>query len=134
MSEVDVAAGDRNPRARAILLAALLVPIGLATKQSSTAWVADHLGGAVYVTFFCFAVLALRPGESRVRVVLLVTLATCGIEVLQLSKAGWLESARATRPGGMLLGSSFSWADFPFYALGGVAAWLIEAAASRERS
>ncbi|MDA1265225.1 MAG: DUF2809 domain-containing protein [Planctomycetota bacterium] len=121
-------------RARAVLLALLLVPVGLATKQSSVGWVADHLGGAVYVMFFCFVVFAGRPTASRLAVVAGVTLATCLIECLQLSSADWLEAIRATRPGGMLLGASFSWADFPFYALGGAAAWVIDAVVPRPRS
>lgn len=124
----------RVTRVRPALIALLLVPAGLATKQSSIGWVADHLGGALYVTFFCFVVLSLWPRTGRLTVVVGVTLATCGIEFLQLSSADWLEAIRATRLGGMLLGASFSWTDFPFYALGGAAAWVIDAVVPWPRS
>ena len=120
-----------GPRVRAALLAALCVPLGLATKRSDIDWVAGHLGGAVYVVFFCCVWLAARPSARPAVVATVVTLATCGVELLQLSDAAWLEALRGTRAGGLLLGSTFSWGDLPYYGLGGVLAWVLARAALR---
>ena len=70
-----------------------VVPLGLGAKQCPVGWVADHLGGSVYVAFFCFVIFALKPGANRLRVVAGVTLATCVVEFLQLWNAPWLEAA-----------------------------------------
>lgn len=91
------------------------------------AWVAAHLGGTLYVAFFYFLARSVHPEGRRGSVALLVTLATCGVEALQLSDASWLETLRSTTPGALVLGSTFSWIDFPFYALGGLLAPFMDA-------
>jgi hypothetical protein len=115
-------------RVRAVAFAsmALCVPVGLATKRypiEGAEWVQGSVGGALYVTFFCLAALVVWP-RARAWVIAAAALgATCGVEVLQLWHPGWLEAIRATRPGGLLLGSTFVWADFPWYFIGAALGW-----------
>ncbi len=121
---------DRRSRTRvrrphAILSALVCVPVGLATKRAPLAAVADHGGGSIYVMFWSFVVFALVPRAPRGVTVVAVVVATFGIEFLQLVDGGWLDAARSHRLGRLLLGTVFSWGDFPAYAVGGLGAWWL---------
>ncbi len=50
---------------------------------------------------------------------------TCVIEFLQLWHPSWLQTIRATRPGRLVLGTHFSWWDFPAYFVGGAMSWIV---------
>lgn len=107
----------------------LLVPIGLGTKiyeGPGQALIQAHVGGVAYVTFFALFGLALWPRAGAFVVSIAAFLGTCAVEVLQLWHPPWLDAIRATRPGGLLLGSTFSIDDFAWYALGGIVGygWL----------
>jgi hypothetical protein len=102
----------------------LLIPLGLATKLVNgpglPGWIHDHLGGTFYVTFFC---LVFSPIFPRTRPWILaggVLAATGLLECLQLWRPPFLEAARRTTPGALLLGTTFSPADFPPYFLGAI--------------
>lgn len=122
---------DATTRFRAAVAAALCVPLGLGAKRAPADgiadWVADHFAGALYVVFWCCAAFAVFPRATRGTVVSAVLLLTFGVEFLQLSDAGWLESLRARRLPALVLGSTFSWTDFPYYAAGALAAWWLAA-------
>lgn len=114
-----------SQRRRLVVLAGILVPLGIATKLYAgpgSTWIGGHLGGSVYVTFWCVLVLAIWPHLSAVRVAVAVLVCTTGIEFLQLWHPPILEAARGTLLGQALLGSSYSWVDIPYYALGAAAA------------
>lgn len=118
----------RSRRVRAALIALVLIPIGIGTKLYTgpgAAWVMGNLGGAVYVTFWAFAAVVLRPVWSIRSAALGAFVATSLIEVLQLWHPPFLESLRATVPGQALLGGVFAWMDYPFYALGAFAAVVV---------
>lgn len=104
----------------------VIVPLGLATKRypiEGLAWVQENSGGALYVVFFCLAALLVWP-RARIWIIALAVLAaTCGVEVLQLWHPPWLEAIRDTTPGALVLGSTFVWADFPFYFIGAALGW-----------
>jgi len=53
-----------------------------------------------------------------------VCVATCGLEFLQLWQPPFLQAARATLPGRMVLGNSFTWSDFPSYFAGSFLGWV----------
>ena len=112
-------------RFRLILLLAVLVPLGLATKfyeGSGSAWVQAHAGGFLYVLFWCFLALVIRPLLSPAVVGVTVFLITSILEFLQLWHPPALQMMRSTFLGQALLGSYFSWSDFPYYAAGAVVA------------
>lgn len=110
------------------LLALLLVPLGVATKLyagPAEFWVRAHAGGVLYVMFWCWTLLALRPHWPARTVAAVVLAATCVLEFMQLWHPAPLQAVRATALGHALLGSAFSWSDFPHYLLGAVlAAWI----------
>ncbi len=96
------------------------------TRAALPSWWRDHGGGIPYVFFwisFCFVLLPYR--RWIVPISLGVTAVTCLLEFLQLWKPPWLMEIRATRFGAALLGSGFTWADFPPYFIGGVLGVLV---------
>lgn len=132
MSEV------RLSRKRLLLALAITIPLGFATKFYRGAGqdlVNNYLGGVLYEVFWVFAVLFTRPAFSRGRVGVGVFALTCMLETLQLWHPPLLEAIRTTFLGRTLIGTTFSWWDFPCYAAGClVAVWLcqwLQAAAQR---
>jgi hypothetical protein len=105
-------------RARLALALAIVVPLGFATKLADAELVRGYLGGVLYVVFWILLVLLLRPQLRPESVAGYVFLATAALEAAQLWHPPWLERLRATFLGHALLGSTFSWWDFPCYALG----------------
>jgi prepilin signal peptidase PulO-like enzyme (type II secretory pathway) len=104
----------------------VVVPLGLATKRCHVGgleWIAENVGGALYVVFFCLAAMLVWPRARAGVVALVVLLATCAVELLQLWHPPWLEAIRGTLPGALVLGSTFVWADFPWYFVGAVLGW-----------
>lgn len=110
---------------RLLAVVAVLVPLGFATKLyrgPAEAWVHGSLGGVFYVCFWCLAVLALRPRLPPWRVATVVLAITSALEFLQLWHPPLLQQIRATFLGRTLIGTTFSWSDFPYYAAGALAA------------
>ena len=105
-------------RARLALALGVVVPLGFATKLTDAELVRGYLGGVFYVVFWILLVLLIRPRLRPRSVAVTVFLATCALEAAQLWHPPWLEEVRATFLGHALLGSTFSWWDFPCYAVG----------------
>jgi hypothetical protein len=104
----------------------LVTPLGFFTKFYSgpgSSWVASHAGGFLYVVFWIFVVLASFPELSRLSVTVAVVIATCVLEFGQLWHPPLLEPIRSTFLGHAVLGATFAWSDFPYYAAGGLAAY-----------
>jgi hypothetical protein len=127
-----------NPRAYSVdvnslrrvylVLLAVVTPLGIATKFYSgpgATWVSSSAGGFFYVVFWILCVLVLAPRLSSRRVTAGVLLVTCALEFLQLSHPSFLERFRSTFFGQVLIGTTFSWLDFPFYALGALAGYAL---------
>ena len=105
----------------------IVVPIGFATKFYSgpaTLWVKHSLGGVWYEIFWCLLLSLFGPTRRAGSIVAVVFLATCGVEFSQLWRPPWLEDLRNFFLGTTLLGTSFTWSDFPYYALGCSLGWL----------
>jgi hypothetical protein len=120
--------GAANPRRRLLLCLAFLLPVGLASKLIPGQWawwIRDYGGGVLYVVFWTLVLAALRLDWRRRTVVLTVLAITCSLEFLQLWHPAPLEAVRATFVGHGLLGSTFSWWDFPHYLLGSLIATAI---------
>ena len=100
---------------------------GLATKFYQGpfhSWVNNSAGGILYVIFFCLLSSLIFPGARSVMIALAVFTGTSLLEILQLWHPVWLESIRNSFAGAILIGSTFSWLDFPHYAIGSLIAWL----------
>jgi Protein of unknown function (DUF2809) len=111
----------------AILLSLIAIaPIGYWVRFSKfldAAWLHDALGSVAYEIFWILLWVLLIPKVLPSRAAIAVCLATCAIEFLQLWQPAWLQALRATLPGRLVLGNTFSWADFPAYAIGSLAGW-----------
>jgi len=80
-----------------------------------------------FIAIFC----TLIPNRRYLLAIALwVTLATCGLEFLQLWQPEWLTQFRATTFGAALLGTTFVWGDIPPYFIGGLAGYAMMALAS----
>lgn len=122
-------------RAMLALAAILIIAIGLTTRLPGIAWppiVAKYLGSALWGAMVYCIVAWLRPDWRTARLVLVASCVAAAIEFSQLWHPAWLDAFRATRPGVLLLGRFFAWADILAYLAGiGVAAATDAALASR---
>lgn len=117
----------RNDRQRTTLALLVIVPVGFATKFYSgpaAHWVNNLLGGLFYDLFWCLFFFCLFPSARPRWIVAPVFLATCVLEILQLWHPPVLEAIRHYFLGRTLLGTTFSWLDFPFYVAGCALGWF----------
>jgi hypothetical protein len=114
-------------RYRTGLLLAGLVPLGLYSKFYGgpwADWVNNSLGGVFYVLFWCLVVFWCLPQVRPPWIALPVLSVTCLLEGLQLWHPPFLEWLRSYWMGQILLGTTFSWSDFPYYFIGAGLGWL----------
>jgi hypothetical protein len=82
-------------------------------------WVRFYVSGAVYEIIWCLFLFFFWPRKAYfVRIPVIVFILTCILEFLQLWKAEFLQTFRATLIGMALIGTDFVWLQFPFYVLG----------------
>jgi len=106
---------------------AVIVPLGLYTKfyaGPAAEWVNNSLSGVLYVVFWCLFILLLVPGARPGVIAVSVLAITCALELAQLWHPPFLEWARRVFIGRALLGTHFTWSDYPYYALGSGIGWL----------
>ena len=88
-------------------------------------WVNDYSGDILYEIFWCLLIFWFVPRQKIIPIVALyVFIFTCVLEILQLSQATFLQIIRSTSIGRLLIGTTFSWWDFPHYFLGSCLGWL----------
>jgi hypothetical protein len=118
--------GDRH---WLVILSLLSVTfLGLSSKfyrGFARSWVNDYAAGIWYEVFWCLlAFWFVRQKSAIVLIPLGVFALTCLLEFLQLWHPPLLELARSPLIGRFLLGTTFSWWDFPHYAIGSLLGWL----------
>jgi hypothetical protein len=120
---------ERSRRYGLVLLLLLLTAaVGLYSKLYTgpgASWVNNSLSGVIYEIFWCLAVLLFLPRVRAWKIAAWVLVITCFLEVLQLWRQPHLETVRATFIGRALLGTSFTWLDFPYYVVGCGIGWLL---------
>lgn len=114
---------------RAILFVAVvgIIPLGLATKMYQgigQAWVEHFLGDVLYQMLWIMLICLIWVRASAAKVAISVFLAASAIEFLQLWQPPFLQMARSSVLGKLILGTTFTWWDFPYYFLGSVFGWL----------
>lgn len=105
----------------------VIVPVGFASKFYSGPaedWVRNSLSGAFYVIFWCLLLFFFCHRLKPATIALMVLLITCSLEFLQLWRPTPLEYLRKTFIGRAVLGTTFTWSDFPYYGLGAVIGWI----------
>ena len=110
-------------RTRILACLTVVIPAGFATKLyagTGAYWVNSHAGGVLYVCFWVLVAIFIRPETRPWAASALVFTGTCLLEALQLLSTPALTVIRSTFLGHALIGSTFSWWDFPHYLLGGV--------------
>lgn len=123
-----VAPAIQKFRCCVLQLLAIVVPLGFASKfyaGPAQFWVGGHFGGILYVAFWILLVLLIWPTLSSRLVAFTVLGITCVLEVLQLWQPSALGAVRSTFMGHALIGSTFSWWDFPNYVLGSILGVLL---------
>ncbi|MEM7313552.1 MAG: DUF2809 domain-containing protein [Planctomycetota bacterium] len=73
---------------------------------------------AYEILWMLLAFLFVPRRNAIFRIAVIVCVVTCCLEFLQLWHPIWLETLRGTFVGKMVLGTSFSWLDFPAYPIG----------------
>ena len=114
----------------------VVVPLGLASKLytgPAQFWMRAHAGGVLYVVFWILLALVVWPNLPARVAAIAVLGATCALELLQLWHPPVLVAVRSTFVGHALIGSTFSWWDFPYYVLGSILALLLVRAARTRR-
>ncbi len=117
----------RRTRLFTLASIALIVPLGFASKfyrGPGELWANNSLGGVLYVVFWNLVVFFLAPRARPRAVAAGVFVATSALETLQLWHPPFLEAIRATFLGATLIGTTFVWSDFLYYAVGSLGAWV----------
>ncbi|MGK7874448.1 MAG: DUF2809 domain-containing protein [Xenococcaceae cyanobacterium] len=118
----------RNPRLLTFLSLLIVTPLGFLSKFYTglgQEWFNYYGGGTLYEIFWCLLFFWLIPKRKAViSIPLWVFGITCALEILQLWKTPILQSVRSSLTGRFLLGTTFSWWDFPHYVVGCLIGWL----------
>jgi hypothetical protein len=113
----------------------ILIPIGLGSKFYQGIfqnWINNSLGGILYVIAWVTLVLLIQPRFNPIWVAVWVFLATAFLEILQLWHPPFLEAIRSTLMGRLLLGTTFVFSDFIYYAIGCIlSGWIFTVLKSR---
>ncbi len=114
---------------RVILLIniSLIIPLGYIVRFSNgpaPEWFNDSFGNIAYQILLILLTVLLWPQASLAWTAFGVCLFSCGIEFLQLWQPPFLQAARATLLGRLILGNTFTWSDFPPYFVGNLLGWV----------
>ncbi|AFZ24690.1 Protein of unknown function (DUF2809) [Cylindrospermum stagnale PCC 7417] len=116
-----------NIRRRSVLSLAIILPIGLLYShyRHSIWWLNQEVGGIFYEIFWCLFVFLFIPTRRAVwQIPLWVLVITCLLEFMQLWHPPFLNWVRSFWWGKMLIATTFTWADFPYYFIGSGLGWL----------
>ncbi|NVJ22643.1 MULTISPECIES: DUF2809 domain-containing protein [Myxococcus] len=111
------------PRTRLLSLglAVLVIPLGLASRRKSLPWpafFATYAGDTLWALLVFLLLRFLAPRRSTLAVAAVALAFSFGIEFSQDLHAPWLDAARRTLPGRLVLGAGFLWSDLVCYSVG----------------
>lgn len=119
---------DRNSLVKTIVLIVLVAALGVLSKilpGGEGSWISNHLAGAFYVVELALILQLIFPDHLSFVLVLAAFLGTSLVEFLQNWHPAFLEPIRNSFLGHTILGSTFSWLDFPWYVAGAFIGWLL---------
>jgi hypothetical protein len=117
----------KKKRKWTLLSLIVIVPMGFFSKfygGPATDWVNNSLGGVFYEIFWCLLAFLAFPRCRPWIIAVSVLTVTCILEWLQLWHPFFLEWLRSSFIGRTVLGTSFTWFDFPYYFAGSFLGWL----------
>ena len=85
----------------------------------------DIMGSVAYQMLLMFVAAFCFPSVSLVKVAVGIFIVSSAIEFQQLWQAPFICNVRATWAGRVILGNTFTWSDFPPYALGCLLGWTV---------
>lgn len=85
-----------------------------------------YAGDALYAVMVYFIVSFIRPRNKAVNQALIGLVICYAIEFSQLYQAPWINAVRQTLPGRLVLGSGFLYSDLLAYAIGIIAALVLD--------
>ena len=116
-----------SKRSFIILSLLIITPAGFLFKFYSGPaqhWVNNYFAGLLYEIFWCLVVFFFWPNKKYIiKIAIGVFFVTSFLEILQLWHPWILEQIRSTFMGKTLIGTTFSWWDFPHYVVGCVIGW-----------
>jgi Protein of unknown function (DUF2809) len=109
-------------RWRMLESAIALIPLGYFIRfyGPGPEWLNDALGSVTYEMFWITLGLGIWPKIRPLHMAAVVGIATSLLEFLQLWHPPVLQALRHTLLGRLILGTTFSWLDFPAYAGGSI--------------
>ncbi len=117
-----VQSDERLVRKRILVSLLVITPLGFLFKLyagPAQGWFNNYAAGVLYEIFWCLVLLFFWPYRKfTAKIAVGVLVVTSLLEVLQLWHPWMLEQIRSTFLGRTLLGTTFSWWDFPHYVLG----------------
>ncbi len=116
-------------RKQIIISLLFVIPLGFFFKFYSGPahwWFNNYCVGLLYEVFWILLVFLFFPYKNTVNTIpVLVLVATCVLEVLQLWHPWFLEKIRSYFLGKALIGTTFVWWDFPHYVIGCLIGWVL---------
>ncbi|NQZ58790.1 MAG: DUF2809 domain-containing protein [Lentisphaeraceae bacterium] len=112
-----------------------IIPIGLFSRhEMASGWPLFHTyGGDTLYSALIFLLLAFCFNKtSTTKIALAALLVSWSVEALQLYQAPWIQSIRANRLGGLILGFGFLWSDIVCYTVGVVLCSISDKVVSSE--
>jgi hypothetical protein len=100
-----------------LLIALILIPIGLATRQYGNEFLKFYAGDILWAAMIYWGfrfLLAHEPKRTAFYAIVFCFL----IEFSQLYHAPWIDQIRQNRLGGLVLGFGFLWSDLVCYSVG----------------
>jgi hypothetical protein len=127
----------RRNRGWYVFLTLATIAAGLVSRRFPgllPAFLGKYPGDALWSLMVFFALGALWPAASRLRLALAALGISFAVEFLKLYPSEWLGKLRQTRLGHLVLGHVFSWQNLVAYAVGVLIGISIEVVAFRKKS
>lgn len=130
---------DELPHRRRFFIAGVLlciIALGLASRQFAhvlPVWMASHAGDTLWTVAVFLAIAFCFPKWSSLLIGVLALLISFVVEFSQLIDLPFLNKARSTLPGRLLLGSGFLWIDLVRYSIGAILATGFDCWLTRRR-
>ncbi|MGM0530678.1 MAG: DUF2809 domain-containing protein [Bacteroidota bacterium] len=119
---------EKKALIKTIVLIVIITALGFSAKlvpHGEASWISNQLAGLFYVTELSLILYLFFPEHFIILLVIAAFLLTSLVEFMQLWHPTFLEPVRSSFLGHTIIGSTFSWLDFPWYVGGAVLGWLL---------